>query len=167
MLIFTRTKDAADKVLKELLLDGFKAKSIHGDKTQAARTTALQEFREGKLPILVATDVAARGLDIQDLPHVINFELPEDPEDYVHRVGRTGRAGKVGDAISLVSSDDLSRLSAISKFLGQKLEATPFPGLPEEASDNKEKLPSKQGRRSSSYQMKDKGRKSSKNKQKT
>ncbi|MCD8338809.1 MAG: DEAD/DEAH box helicase [Burkholderiales bacterium] len=130
VLIFTRTKDAAEKILKELLLDGFKAKSLHGDKTQAARTSALQEFRNGRLPILVATDVAARGLDIEDLPHVINYELPENPEDYVHRVGRTGRAGKKGTAVSLVSSEDLSRLAAIGRFLQRRLEAKPFPGMP-------------------------------------
>ena len=128
-LIFTRTKYGADKLCKQLIRDGFKAKAIHGDKTQNHRSTALEEFKNGKLPILVATDVAARGLDIEKLPQVVNYELPEQAEDYVHRIGRVGRAGLKGEAYSLVSSEEISRFKAIERFLGTSLKATLFPGL--------------------------------------
>lgn len=94
VLVFTRTKYGADKLVRHLLKDGLVAKAIHGDKSQSARTTALREFKEHKLPILVATDIAARGLDIEKLPQVVNYELPQQAEDYVHRIGRTGRAGE-------------------------------------------------------------------------
>lgn len=128
-LIFTRTKYGADKLCKQLLRDGFKAKAIHGDKSQNHRSTALEEFKKGELPILVATDVAARGLDIEKLPQVVNYELPEQAEDYVHRIGRVGRAGLEGEAYSLVSSEELPRFKAIEKFLKTSLRATEFPGL--------------------------------------
>ncbi|HEY9906358.1 MAG TPA: DEAD/DEAH box helicase, partial [Thermosynechococcaceae cyanobacterium] len=103
VLVFTRTKHGANRLAEQLAKDGLKSTAIHGNKSQAARTRALQDFKQGKVRVLVATDVASRGLDIDQLPHVVNFELPNVPEDYVHRIGRTGRAGNVGRAVSLVS----------------------------------------------------------------
>ena len=96
VLVFTRTKHGANRLATQLTKDGIKSAAIHGNKSQGARTRALAEFKEGRLCVLVATDIAARGLDIDQLPHVINFELPYKPEDYVHRIGRTGRAGREG-----------------------------------------------------------------------
>lgn len=129
VLVFTRTKYGADKLVRHLLKDGLVAKAIHGDKSQNARTTALKEFKEHKLPILVATDIAARGLDIEKLPRVVNYELPPQAEDYVHRIGRTGRAGEAGEAYSLVSPEELPQLAAIEKFLKKPLPLSDFPGL--------------------------------------
>ena len=129
VLVFTRTKYGADKLVRHLLKDGLVAKAIHGDKSQSARTTALREFKEHKLPILVATDIAARGLDIEKLPQVVNYELPQQAEDYVHRIGRTGRAGEAGEAYSLVSPEELPQLAAIEKFIKKPLPLSDFPGL--------------------------------------
>ncbi len=129
VLVFTRTKYGADKLCRQLTKDGLKARAIHGDKSQAARTTALKEFKNHELPILVATDIAARGLDIEKLPQVVNYELPQQAEDYVHRIGRTGRAGESGQAFSLVSSEELDRLKAIEKFIKKPLRLTDFPGM--------------------------------------
>lgn len=129
VLVFTRTKYGADKLCRQLIKDGLKARAIHGDKSQAARTTALKEFKNHELPILVATDIAARGLDIEKLPQVVNYELPQQAEDYVHRIGRTGRAGESGHAFSLVSSEELDRLKAIEKFIKKPLRLTDFPGI--------------------------------------
>jgi ATP-dependent RNA helicase RhlE len=113
VLVFTATRIGANRLAYQLNRDGVQASAIHGDKSQPERTKALAEFKDGNLRVLVATDVAARGLDIQDLPHVVNFELPNSPEDYVHRIGRTGRAGATGEAISLVSPEEHERLAAI------------------------------------------------------
>ena len=121
VLIFTRTKQTADILAKEMCKDGIKAASIHGDKSQGARNKALAEFKEGKTRALVATDVAARGLDIVDLQYVINFELPHIAEDYIHRIGRTGRAGKTGLAISLMSPGEEWLLEAVEKVLDSKV----------------------------------------------
>ena len=110
VLVFTRTKIETNKLARELQKAGIKADSIHGDKSQLERLKALEAFKDGSVLVLVATDVAARGLDIDELPHVINFELPHTPEDYVHRIGRTGRAGKQGTAISLVSAHEVQDL---------------------------------------------------------
>lgn len=129
VLVFTRTKYGADKLVRHLLKDGLVAKAIHGDKSQNARTTALREFKEHKLPILVATDIAARGLDIEKLPQVVNYELPQQAEDYVHRIGRTGRAGEAGEAYSLVSPEELPQLAAIEKFIKKPLPLSDFPRL--------------------------------------
>lgn len=129
VLVFTRTKYGADKLVRHLLKDGLVAKAIHGDKSQSARTTALREFKEHKLPILVATDIAARGLDIEKLPQVVNYELPQQAEDYVHRIGRTGRAGEAGEAYSLVSPEELPQLAAIEKFIKKPLPLSDFPRL--------------------------------------
>ena len=141
VLVFTRTKYGADKLVRHLLKDGLVAKAIHGDKSQSARTTALREFKEHKLPILVATDIAARGLDIEKLPQVVNYELPQQAEDYVHRIGRTGRAGEAGEAYSLVSPEELPQLAAIEKFIKKPLPLSDFPRL--DYSDWKVSAPTK------------------------
>jgi ATP-dependent RNA helicase RhlE len=112
-----RTKHGASRLARKLEKDGFTAESIHGDKSQQARMEALEAFKEGKLQVLVATDVAARGLDIDSLPHVLNYELPHVPEDYIHRIGRTGRAGAAGDAMSFVAPEDEKYLADIEKLL--------------------------------------------------
>jgi ATP-dependent RNA helicase RhlE len=117
VLVFTSTRLGANRLAYQLNRDGLHATAIHGDKSQPERMLALNEFKEGKVRVLVATDVAARGLDIEDLPHVVNFELPNSPEDYVHRIGRTGRAGATGEAISLVSPDEHEKLDAIEKMV--------------------------------------------------
>lgn len=117
VLVFARTRYGADKLTEELLYDGIKAATIHSNKSQSIRTRTLAEFKRGELRVLVATDVAARGLDIERLPHVVNYDLPQVPEDYVHRIGRTGRAGEDGVALSLVSPEEKSLLVAIEKLL--------------------------------------------------
>ncbi|MDZ7925416.1 MAG: DEAD/DEAH box helicase [Marinagarivorans sp.] len=117
-LIFSRTKHGANKLTKQLEDAGIKAAAIHGNKSQGARTRALAEFKSGDIRILVATDIAARGLDIDQLPQVVNFDLPNVPEDYVHRIGRTGRAGASGFAISLVSADEFDQLKDIERVIG-------------------------------------------------
>ena len=106
VLVFTRTKHGANKLVEQLGKDGIGAMAIHGNKSQSARTQALAEFKDGSLQVLVATDIAARGIDIDQLPHVVNYDLPNVPEDYVHRIGRTGRAGATGEAVSLVCVDE-------------------------------------------------------------
>ena len=117
VLVFTRTKHGANKLTKQLEeIAGIKAAAIHGNKSQGARTKALASFKANEIRALVATDIAARGIDIEQLPHVVNFELPNVPEDYVHRIGRTGRAGMKGEAVSLVCVDELELLRAIEKF---------------------------------------------------
>lgn len=117
VLVFTRTKHGANRLSKQLTGDGITAEAIHGNKSQSARTKALAAFKEGRVRVLVATDIAARGLDIDQLPHVVNFELPNVPEDYVHRIGRTGRAGNEGEAVSLVCAEELSLLKNIEKLI--------------------------------------------------
>lgn len=122
VLIFTRTKHGANKLSKKLDKAKVSSAAIHGNKTQNARTNALAGFKSGKIKVLVATDIAARGLDIPLLPHVINYELPNVPADYVHRIGRTGRAGASGEAISLVGGDEVDYVKGIEKLLGETLE---------------------------------------------
>jgi len=117
VLVFTRTKHGANRLAEKLNTDGIAAAAIHGNKSQSARTKALSQFKDGTMPVLVATDIAARGLDIDMLPHVVNFELPNVPEDYVHRIGRTGRAGSNGAAISLVDSEELQHLKDIERLI--------------------------------------------------
>ncbi len=121
VLVFTRTKHGANRLAEQLGKDGLTAAAIHGNKSQGARTRALREFKEGRVRVLVATDIAARGLDIDELPHVVNYELPNVPEDYVHRIGRTGRAGKDGQAVSLVCVDEHRLLADIERLLDDRL----------------------------------------------
>ncbi|MPW37898.1 DEAD/DEAH box helicase [Vibrio sp. B1Z05] len=121
VLVFTRTKEGAEALAKELKLDGIQAASIHGDKSQGARQRALDEFKAGKVRALVATDVAARGIDVKELEHVINYDMPYKAEDYVHRIGRSGRAGNVGHAVSFMSHNEQYLLEAIERLLDQKL----------------------------------------------
>jgi superfamily II DNA/RNA helicase len=143
VLIFTRTKKMADELAKEMGKDGIKTQSIHGDKSQGARDKVLADFKAGKVRALVATDVAARGIDIIDLEYVINYELPYVAEDYVHRIGRTGRAGKNGMAISLLSPDEEWLLTAIEKVTDTRLLQQWFPGY--EPDLTKVAKPSKSG----------------------
>ena len=126
-LVFTRTKHRANKLTRQLLSDGITAAAIHGNKSQAARTRALADFKSGAVQTLVATDIAARGLDIKHLPHVVNFDLPHVAEDYIHRIGRTGRAGEKGEALSLVSSDEQGLLANIQRLLKRQLPVRPAP----------------------------------------
>jgi ATP-dependent RNA helicase RhlE len=121
VLVFVRMKRDANRLARQLVHDSVNAKEIHSDRTQAERMQALEDFKQGKVPVLVATDIAARGLDIEELPFVINFELPHTAEDYVHRIGRTGRAGLPGEAISLVSPDEMKYLEDIERLLKRKL----------------------------------------------
>ncbi len=121
VLVFTKTKASADELIVELQKDGLKCGIIHGDKTKANRLKTLTQFKEGKTRVLVATDIASRGLDIEHLPYVINYELPSIPEDYVHRVGRTGRAGRQGEAISLIDIYEKYDIRDIERLIGQKI----------------------------------------------
>ncbi len=129
VLVFGRTKHGANKLTEKLVKAGITAAAIHGNKSQGARTKALEGFKKGSIRVLVATDIAARGLDIPLLPHVINFEIPNIPEDYVHRIGRTGRAGASGEAISLVSADETTFLRDIEKLVGMKIPSEVIAGF--------------------------------------
>ena len=127
VLVFTRTKHGANRLAEKLVKDGLSAAAIHGNKSQAARTRALAGFKDGKISVLVATDIAARGLDIDQLPQVVNFELPNVPEDYVHRIGRTGRAGSPGSALSLVDSSEIKLLKDIEKLIKRPIDRIEIP----------------------------------------
>ncbi|WP_313952386.1 DEAD/DEAH box helicase [Accumulibacter sp.] len=129
VLVFTRTKIETNRLARDLQRAGIAADSIHGDKSQLERLKALEAFKDGSVLVLVATDVAARGLDIDELPHVINFELPRTPEDYIHRIGRTGRAGKPGTAISLVAASEVQYLADIEKLIKIQVEQVIVPGF--------------------------------------
>jgi ATP-dependent RNA helicase RhlE len=130
VVIFTRTKHGANRLTQQLESDGIRALAIHGNKSQAARVRALEDFKENRTTALVATEVAARGLDIKELPHVVNYDLPNVPEDYVHRIGRTARAGGSGAAVSLVSPDESGMLRDIEKVLGRQLPVAALPAFP-------------------------------------
>ena len=130
VLVFVRTKHGADRLEKQLIMDGIRSAALHGDKSQGARTKALDYFKNGKVAVLVATDIAARGLDIDTLPHVVNYDLPQVPEDYIHRIGRTGRAGAKGHAISLVSEEEAHLLGDIEKLLKRHLAQVEDTGYP-------------------------------------
>jgi len=153
VLVFTRTKHGANKLAEYLIKKGIAAAAIHGNKSQAARTRALAQFKDGSIPILVATDIAARGLDIEQLPHVVNFELPNIAEDYVHRIGRTGRAGTPGHAISLVDREEAPHLAGIERLIKQRIEKvipidfTPSAPGTEEQDEVRERPPQNRGRR--------------------
>jgi ATP-dependent RNA helicase RhlE len=128
-LVFTRTKHGANRLSQQLERAGIRSAAIHGNKSQAARTKALADFKAGKLTALVATEVASRGLDIRELPQVVNFDMPHVPEDYVHRIGRTARAGNDGHAVSLVSDDETSLLRDIERTMRQAVPFAPTPAF--------------------------------------
>jgi ATP-dependent RNA helicase RhlE len=129
VLVFTRTKHGADKLAQSLERDGIQALALHGDKSQGERSRALARFKSGGVKVLVATDIAARGIDISDLPHVVNYDLPNTPTDYVHRIGRTGRAGSRGEAVSLVSRDERGLLRDIERLIKQTIPQHPIAGF--------------------------------------
>ncbi|MDX8395692.1 MAG: DEAD/DEAH box helicase [Mariprofundaceae bacterium] len=135
VLVFTKTKHGANRLTKQLETDGIQAAAIHGNKSQSARTKALAEFKNGRIRVLVATDIAARGLDIDQLPHVVNYELPHVAEDYVHRIGRTGRAGNTGEAMSLVCGEENKLLRGIEKLIKKEIPQVMIPGFEPTAED--------------------------------
>lgn len=146
VLVFVRTKHGADRLCKQLIKDGIRCAALHGDKSQGARVRALDEFKQGKITALIATDIAARGLDIDQLPHVVNFDLPQVAEDYVHRIGRTGRAGAEGQAISLVDPEEAYLLAAIEKLLKREIPRiadTGYEKVSLEVTNSKPKQPQK------------------------
>lgn len=152
VLVFTRTKHGANRLAEKLNKEHIPAMAIHGNKSQNARTAALAEFKAGKITALVATDIAARGLDIDQLPQVVNFELPNVPEDYVHRIGRTGRAGATGAAVSLVDREELKLLKDIEKLIKREIPKLPVEGFvaPAQVAEEAERPPRGQQRRPSS-----------------
>ena len=146
-LVFTRTKHGANRLSQQLEQDGISSAAIHGNKSQGARTRALADFKNGEIRVLVATDVAARGLDIDQLPHVVNYELPNVPEDYVHRIGRTGRAGNEGQAVSLVCVDEHQLLGGIERMLKRDLPRVVVPGYEPDPSIRPEPISKRGGGR--------------------
>ena len=151
VLVFIRTKRAADKLTKQLNKQRIKANAIHGNKSQGARTRALKSFKDGEIQVLVATDVAARGIDINLLPFVINYNLPIVPEDYIHRIGRTARAGKEGTAISLVCAEEFNLLSDIERLLKFRIPREDIEGFETTQHLNTTNLESKNNQRKKSY----------------
>ena len=149
VLVFMRTKRGANRLAEQLSGDGIESAAIHGNKSQGARTRALADFKANKVRVLVATDIAARGLDIDKLPHVVNYELPFVPEDYVHRIGRTARAGQKGHAVSLVCVDELNLLADIETLLGNKIEQRILPGYAPDKRIKAEPVQQGRGNRSS------------------
>jgi ATP-dependent RNA helicase RhlE len=145
VLVFTRTKHGANRLAQQLARDDISAVAIHGNKSQGARTRALSDFKRGAVRVLVATDIAARGLDIDQLPHVVNFELPQVAEDYVHRIGRTGRAGNEGEAISLACVDEQALLQDIERLLRRELEKVMVPGYEPDPSIRAEPIQNRRG----------------------
>jgi len=146
VLVFTRTKHGANRLAEQLESDGIETAAIHGNKSQPQRTKALKRFKDGELQVLVATDIAARGIDIEALPHVVNYDLPNVSEDYVHRIGRTGRAGESGEAVSLVSGEDRGYLRDIERLIGKKIGQQVIAGF-EPGSGWHTAQPEPQGRR--------------------
>ena len=147
VLVFTRTKHGANRLSEQLAKDGIPALAIHGNKSQGARTRALRDFKNGQVRVLVATDIAARGLDIDQLAHVVNFDLPNVPEDYVHRVGRTGRAGLEGEAVSLVAPEEKPLLADIERLLKRALPRTAVEGFEVDARAASDRTPGGSPRR--------------------
>jgi ATP-dependent RNA helicase RhlE len=148
VLVFTRTKHGANRLAKQLDDDGLTTAAIHGNKSQAARTRALSDFKSGRVRVLVATDVAARGIDIERLPHVVNYELPHVPEDYVHRIGRTARAGHSGAAVSLVCVDEHKLLGDIERLLKKNIEKQVIDGYAPDPRIKAEPITNGRGQRS-------------------
>ncbi len=154
--MFVKTKHGANRLAQQLARSGVEADAIHGNKSQNARTRALEQFKAGEMRVLVATDIAARGLDIEALPHVVNFDLPHVAEDYIHRIGRTGRAGSEGEAVSLVGHEDRPLLAAIERLMNRKVESRVIAGFepgtpssePKQPSDNlRQQQPQRHGQR--------------------
>ncbi|MGO9443192.1 MAG: helicase-related protein, partial [Thiobacillaceae bacterium] len=145
VLVFTRTKHGANRLAEQLGKDSISALAIHGNKSQAARTRALKEFKSGELQVLVATDIAARGIDISELPHVVNYELPNVPEDYVHRIGRTGRAGSEGQAVSLVCVDEHKLLKEIERVTKHVLSSEVISGFEPDPHAQAQPIQTRQG----------------------
>lgn len=156
ILVFTRTKHGANRLTEQLRTDGITAAAIHGNKSQGARTKALADFKANKIRVLVATDIAARGLDIDQLPHVVNYELPNVPEDYVHRIGRTGRAGNEGEAMSLVCVDELKFLKDIERLIKRDIPKVVIDGYEPDLTIKPE--PIKTGRQQPRQQRSNSGR---------
>jgi ATP-dependent RNA helicase RhlE len=146
VLVFTRTKHGANRLSEQLSTDGITAAAIHGNKSQGARTKALADFKAGKVRVLVATDIAARGIDIDQLPHVVNYELPNVAEDYVHRIGRTGRAGNEGEAMSLVCVDELKLLRDIERLIKRDIPKVIIDGYTPDPSIRAEPINNGRGR---------------------
>jgi ATP-dependent RNA helicase RhlE len=146
VLVFTRTKHGADRLTRDLNVDGIDALAIHGNKNQNARTRALAKFKGGDLRVLVATDIAARGIDIDQLPHVVNFDLPNVPQDYVHRIGRTGRAGAAGQAVSLVSREERGYLRDIESLIRKSIRCQPLAGFESHPEATPQSPPGRAGR---------------------
>jgi ATP-dependent RNA helicase RhlE len=157
-LVFTRTKHGANRLAEQLNRDGIRAAAIHGNKSQGQRVRALDDFKAGRADILVATEVASRGLDIEDLPHVVNYELPMVPEDYVHRIGRTGRAGATGDAISLVCIDETPLLREIERLLGRPIPTEVVPGFEPDRATRPEPIRQRSGGARPGTVARDRGR---------
>ncbi|MEA3497838.1 MAG: DEAD/DEAH box helicase [Campylobacterota bacterium] len=157
-LVFTRTKHGANRLTKQLISDGISAAAIHGNKSQGARTKALADFKDGSVKVLVATDIAARGIDIDQLPHVVNFELPNISEDYVHRIGRTGRAGNEGVAVSLVCIDEKQYLKDIEKLTKQDIKKVVVEGFEVDPSIEAKPLSKRGQQRASGGQNRGRGR---------
>lgn len=154
VLVFTRTKRGANRLAEQLAAEGIESAAIHGNKSQGARTRALADFKANRIRVLVATDIAARGLDIDKLPHVVNFELPFVPEDYVHRIGRTARAGQKGHAVSLVCIDEQGLLRDIEKLLGSKIKQNVVKGFEPDSRIKAEPLQQGRGNRPGKNQSK-------------
>jgi ATP-dependent RNA helicase RhlE len=152
VLVFTRTKHGADKLARHLNADAIRTLAIHGNKSQSVRTNTLAHFKDGDLRVLVATDIAARGIDIDQLPHVVNYDLPNVPEDYVHRIGRTGRAGATGEAISLVCVDELAFLRDIEKLLRKPIRRELIAGFEPDANAVAQPVFTPRGRKHGSAQ---------------
>jgi len=147
VLVFCKTKHGSNRLASQLQKDHINADAIHGNKSQNARIRALEDFKAGKVKVLVATDIAARGLDIEELPHVVNFDLPHVPEDYVHRIGRTGRAGSTGEALSLVCAEDRPLLAAIERLISKKIEVRNADGFDRGSDRGERPAPSPQKER--------------------
>ena len=141
VMVFSRTRHGADKINRRLKKAGIKSVAIHSDRTQSQRLQAMDGFRQGKFQVIVATDIAARGINIEGVSHVINFDVPAFPEDYIHRIGRTGRAEALGDAITFVSYDEQKSLRKIERFIGQDLNTEEFEGFAYKKSDTLEPIP--------------------------
>jgi ATP-dependent RNA helicase RhlE len=129
VLVFTRTKHGADRVVRHLEREGIEADALHADKTQGQRTKSLDDFKRGQTKVLVATDIAQRGLDISHISHVINYDVPQQAEDYVHRIGRTGRAAKTGDAYTFMCADEIAMVRLIERVIGRDIPRVSVPGF--------------------------------------